>query len=125
MSEEKDKASRVFTFAFYKLNYDDMSDKDKELWQDIKDVADSANSLESKLKEAEDMLTDGGKLVYADYKVAKDKIEFLEQRLFHLMDVSGKMAVALEKCYAYEESSREEAKLALASWQDVKEDSRG
>lgn len=167
MSEEK--AIQVSTFAYWKLLEAGVSEEDKEMWKDIKDVADSVKSLESRMAEYHDAnqkrhfriveleqrLSQAeadlegawatAKVLNDSLALEKDKTkamanEELKARLSHLMDVAGKMAVALENChgtlgdsriglweymegteiYGDFDKAKAIAKLALAEWDGIK-----
>jgi molecular chaperone GrpE (heat shock protein) len=56
MSENK--AKRVSTFAGYKLKEEDIGDEDKEMWSEIKEVADSNKELRTRVAELEKEIKD-------------------------------------------------------------------
>jgi chromosome condensin MukBEF ATPase and DNA-binding subunit MukB len=104
MSENK--AKRVSTFAGYKLKEEDIGDEDKEMWSEIKEVADSNKELRTRVAELEKEIKDRQETeqsLLSELNQYKSKtvnvVAFhkLEDRLSTLLKASEGMEKALEE----------------------------
>jgi sugar-specific transcriptional regulator TrmB len=140
----ENKAKRVSTFAGYKLKEEDIGDEDKEMWSEIKEVADSNKELRTRVAELEKEIKDRQETeqsLLSELNQYKSKtvnvVAFhkLEDRLSTLLKASEGMEKALEEGTHMvlrsldsagddEHEFLEKAKKALADFRAVKKNSK-